>query len=67
MIIKPELPAADAQACLDLMREGLRELLRGPDPEGAINAYCRVRDALLAGKPAEQASESSVKRTRKVR
>lgn len=58
-MIKADLTASQAQSCIELMRQGLKLLIDGPNPDGAVDAYVQVRDALIAGQPKPSMSPES--------
>jgi hypothetical protein len=41
------------------MREGLRECLRGPNPDIAVNAYKRIVEAFKAAEVSEEKKPST--------
>lgn len=59
MSVTLKLTNSDAQLCVELMREGLRECLRGPNPDIAVNAYKRIVEAFKAAEVSEEKKPST--------
>ena len=46
--MKVDFEPREANAVLDLMRQGVKTLIDGPNSDGAIDAYVLIRDKLVA-------------------
>jgi len=56
MILKPELSHEQVNACLQLMRQGLKIAIDSQNADGAIDAYVAIRGHFVAAASAPKAS-----------
>jgi hypothetical protein len=54
--MKIELTPQEANACLQLMQQGLKVVIDGPNVDGAIDAYVAIRGHFVAAASAPKAS-----------
>lgn len=54
--MKIELTSQEANACLQLMQQGLKVVIDGPNVDGAIDAYVAIRGHFVAAASAPKAS-----------
>ena len=63
--MKIELTPKEANACLQLMQQGLKVVIDGPNVDGAIDAYVAIRGHFVAAasapKSATKIKEAEIK------
>ena len=54
--MKIELTPQEANACLQLMQQGLKVVIDGPNVDGAIDAYVAIRGHFVAAASAPKSA-----------